>query len=449
MVFLAITPSVLQRHSHSKLTGNTQQTEFTLSEDMIDSFTSSSSHATDDNFRNAFGDFKLRRWPLVRHDQLQAWDASDELILQHLSDNYRSRLQKLESSAQRILLVNDAFGALSTSLSHYNICNWSDSKISHTAAQYNSQQPYNISRYSGVTNQENRLSLLSSTSIPNHDYSIVLIKIPKTSALLKQQLLTIKSLIKDDCVIIGAGMTKNIHNSTLKLFTDILGTTTSSLAKKKARLIFSQFDALNKDNKPVQLETYSYYSEELEGELISYANGFSKSNLDLGTRVMLTAIKNNYALKAKRLLDLACGNGVLGIYAAQTLTSKGKEKVSIDFIDESYMAVAASQTNFNQLMINKQQCQANFIVGDGLSHSETKYDWIICNPPFHRGNTIETKTAKRLFLDSYNHLATNGELWIVANRHLKYQVFLNKIFSNQRVVFSNHRFTVITAKKLS
>ena len=89
--------------------------------------------------------------------------------------------------------------------------------------------------------------------------ALLLIKIPKTSALLKQQLLSIKTLIKDDCVIIGAGMTKHIHNSTLKLFSDILGTTKSSLAKKKARLIFSQIDTPNNGVKPFQLEPYSYY----------------------------------------------------------------------------------------------------------------------------------------------------------------------------------------------
>lgn len=449
MAYLVITPSVLQRHSPSKLAANSKQTEFTLSDAMNDSTPPSSAQATADIFHNAFGDFKLRRWPLVRYDQLQAWDASDELILQHLSENYRPRLQQLESSEQRILLVNDAFGALSTSLSQYGICNWSDSRISHMAAKHNTNQSYNNSRLPNLTKQQNDLSLFSSTSIPNRDYSFVLIKIPKTSALLRQQLLTIKSLINDDSIIIAAGMTKHIHNSTLKLFADILGTTTSSLAKKKARLVFSQIDAPNKDNKTVKLETYRYYCKELEGELSSYANGFSKNNIDLGARVMLTAIKKNHPPTAKQLLDLACGNGVLGIFAAQVMISKNKEKISMDFIDESYMAVAASQANFAQLISSKKQCQANFIVEDGLSHSGKKYDWIICNPPFHRGNAIETETAKRLFRDSYRHLEHNGELWIVGNRHLKYHQVLQKIFSNHRLIFSDHRFSVIAAKKVN
>ena len=449
MAFLAIMPSVLQRHLPSKLTANTNQTEFTLSDAMNESIPHSSAQATGEIFRNAFGDFKLWRWPLVRRDKLQAWDASDELVLQHLSDNYKTRLQQLASSAQRILIVNDAFGALSTCLYHYGVCNWGDSKISHMAAQNNINQSHNISRHASLTNQTKTLSLLSSTSIPDGDYGIALIKIPKTSALLKQQLLSIKTLIKDDCVIIGAGMTKHIHNSTLKLFSDILGTTKSSLAKKKARLIFSQIDTPNNGVKPVQLEPYSYYCTEVEGTLTSYANGFSKNNLDPGARAMLTAIKNNHLPKATRLLDLACGNGVLGIYATQTLIGNGKEEVSIDFIDESYMAVAASQTNFSQLISRRYPCKANFIVEDSLSQTEKRYDWIICNPPFHRGNAIETETAKRLFRDSHRHLENNGELWIVGNHHLKYHQALEKIFSNYRLIFSDHRFSVIAAKKIN
>ena len=58
MVFLAIMPSVLQRHLPSKLTANTNQTEFTLSDAMNESIPHSSAQATSEIFRNAFGDFK-------------------------------------------------------------------------------------------------------------------------------------------------------------------------------------------------------------------------------------------------------------------------------------------------------------------------------------------------------------------------------------------------------
>ena len=87
MAFLVIMPSVLQRHSLSKLAANSKQMEFTLSDAMKESIRPSSTQSTQSTqstgeiFRNAFGDFKLRRWPLVRHDKLQAWDTSDELIL--------------------------------------------------------------------------------------------------------------------------------------------------------------------------------------------------------------------------------------------------------------------------------------------------------------------------------------------------------------------------------
>ncbi|MSE19572.1 23S rRNA (guanine(1835)-N(2))-methyltransferase, partial [Pantoea agglomerans] len=58
---------------------------------------------------------------------------------------------------------------------------------------------------------------------------------------LEHQLRAIREVVTPDTVILAAARAKEIHNSTLQLFEQIIGETKTSLAWKKARLIYSQF----------------------------------------------------------------------------------------------------------------------------------------------------------------------------------------------------------------
>ena len=70
----------------------------------------------------------------------------------------------------------------------------------------------------------------------------VLIRIPKTLALLEFQLLRLREVLEPGTKIIATGMVRDIHTSTLKLFERYIGPTRTSLARKKARLVFSEYD---------------------------------------------------------------------------------------------------------------------------------------------------------------------------------------------------------------
>ncbi|MBT3775973.1 MAG: hypothetical protein HOD00_07235, partial [Gemmatimonadales bacterium] len=57
------------------------------------------------------GDFDLIRYPPTRDPNLRAWDAADELLLSHLDEVMRER------PIAKVLIVNDAFGAISAAVS--------------------------------------------------------------------------------------------------------------------------------------------------------------------------------------------------------------------------------------------------------------------------------------------------------------------------------------------
>jgi len=372
-------------------------------------------------FSNALGKFQLQRFPLQKRQTLRAWDAADAYLL-----DYLEQIKALKADS-KLLIINDQFGALTTSLSQYALQAWTDSYIAELATKHNLT----------INGIKSAPQTIPSTETPTGIFSIVLIKIPKTNALLEHQLITLKSQINQDSLIIAAAMTRHIHCSTLKLFETILGPTKTSLAKKKARLIFAQYE--NKKHQINSPYPKDYHVKSLGIHLSNHANVFSKDKLDHGTLLMLEQFKQ--LPTAQHIVDLGCGNGVLGIIA-----QRYQPKSQISFLDESYMAVASAKINYEK--IYKTPHNSQFLVSDCLSQlSNDKIDLILCNPPFHQQYALGDQIAWRMFTQSFKRLQQGGQLLIVGNRHLQYAAKLKKIFGNSKIIAANKKFQVISATK--
>lgn len=88
-----------------------------------------------------------------------------------------------------------------------------------------------------------------------------------------------------------------------------------------------------------RLYELGYQLDDVELEMINHAGVYSREKLDLGSRLFLEnlPVSDSY----KTIVDLGCGNGVLGLMAAIKNPS-----AKIIFTDESYMAVESSIDNF-------------------------------------------------------------------------------------------------------
>ena len=162
--------------------------------------------------------FTLERFPPnAEEEALQAWEAADEYLLQQVND-----VDGLT------LIFNDSFGALGCALAERNPVSINDSYVSELATRYNL-------RMNGIDEESVRFQdpLSELPAAP----ALVLIKVPKQLALLEQQLRALRAVVTPETRIIAAAKARDVHNSTLALFEKILGTTTTSLAWKKARLI--------------------------------------------------------------------------------------------------------------------------------------------------------------------------------------------------------------------
>ena len=375
-----------------------------------------------ESFNSAFSEYLLTRIPLIPNDTLRAWDAADELLLNQLQE------QNLPTANSKILLINDNFGALACALQSHTLQSWSDSYIAHLALQHN----FKLNNFDA----DSLPQAIPSTATPQGDIDIVLIKVPKTLALLEEQLIQLRPLIRPDSIIIAGAMVKHLPGSAIQLFEDMLGPTHTSLARKKARLIFSQLDT----DKVVAPTAYphSYFEEDIQLQLSNHANVFSKDKLDIGARFMLQQF--NQLPPATKVVDLGCGNGVLGILAQRQLP-----EAEIHFVDESYMAIASAQENYR---CEHPNTQAFFHTSDSLNQAQIESpDLIICNPPFHQQHTVGDQVAWTMLHQGYAALNTGGSFWLVGNRHLGYHVKMKKLFGNCTSVAGDKKFVVLSSIK--
>ncbi len=364
--------------------------------------------------------FQLARFPINQKNRsLQAWDAADEYIANHCLEN--------NISAKHVLIINDAFGALSCFFGDSQQTFLSDSYISTQATQYNREQ--------NQIENDNIQYISALDDIPA-DIDLVIIKIPKNSGYLTHLLAKLSSSLKTNTPLIGSGKVKEIHSSTLNQFERFMGQTTTSLAVKKARLIFTK-----QINKPQQSKyPTSWPLEKTDYTIYNHANVFSRDSLDIGARFFINYLPQT--TKAKRIVDLGCGNGVIGL-----LTLAKCPQAQVTFVDESAMAVASAKYNVEKNLPEMLE-NSTFVQNDCLSNFKpNSQDFVLCNPPFHQQQAVTDHIAWQMFVDAHKVLREGGEIRIVGNRHLDYHEKLKRLFGGYKLLGSNKKFVVLSAKK--
>ncbi|MER6493660.1 MULTISPECIES: methyltransferase [Streptomyces] len=374
-----------------------------------------------------WGELALTRFPEDPRDRLRAWDASDEYLLRHLA------AERVALSGT-VVVVGDRWGALVTALAAHRPVQITDSFLGQEATRAN------LAR-AGV--EPGTVRLLTTQDPPPDRIDVLLVRVPKSLALLEDQLLRLAPALHADTVVVGTGMVKEIHTSTLQLFERILGPTRTSLAEKKARLIYcTPQPSLER---PANPWPYGYALPDGVGAVsgravVNHAGVFCADRLDIGTRFFLQHLPAGRG--AQRIVDLGCGNGVVG-----TAVALGNPEAEVLFVDESFQAVASAEGTYKA---NGAPGRAEFRVGDGLAGvPDGSVDVVLNNPPFHSHQATTDATAWRMFAGARRALRPGGELWVVGNRHLGYHVKLRKLFGNSQLVAGDPKFVVLKAVKKS
>src|SRR5690554_2949877 len=368
----------------------------------------------------AYAQLDLKRYPEQHNSPLQAFDAADEYLLKHLSELSLS-------GHSRCLILNDNFGALAISLAeHMQVHSSGDSFLAHQALRNNldhNQRPADA------------VQILQSEQAFQGPYDCVLIRVPKTLALLEEQLIRLQSHISDRTIIVAAGMIKHLPRSAGDLLERYIGPVQASLAGEKARLLFVTAAEKFQASSPYPSE---YQLEKPQLILRNHAGVFCREALDIGTRFFLPHLPAD--LGNAQVADLGCGNGVLGIVCALN-----NPQAQLRMIDESYMAVQSAQENWQRALAER---PITVYAGDGLGAEQPEtLDIVLCNPPFHQQQVVGDFLARRMFQQSHRTLKKDGQLWIVGNRHLGYHVTLKRMFRDVQQIAANAKFVIFKATK--
>lgn len=365
----------------------------------------------------------LRYPPKQQHESLQAWDAADEYIIEHLHAEENELPRPLNEC--NILLLNDNFGALACALPTSKVSSYSDSKVATKGFLHNWQ--LNFKDRSAPT-------LLHCLDQVSDTFDLAIMKLPKSNDFLVELLIHLRNIMPNNALLITAGKANQISKNTLGLFEKHLGKTKTSLAKKKSRLIFTRVDnTLSSQSKFPK----TWAVDDTEIQIVNHANTFANSQLDIGARLMLQHLPT---VTNRNVVDLGCGNGVLG---AHLLNQTPRH---LHFIDESYMALQSAQAtvaNLNDVSSGVSYHHSNCLEDANLSN----ISHVVCNPPFHQQNTITDHIAWQMFVDSYHCLEKGGELRVVGNRHLDYHQKMKRLFGGYQIVASNKKFVVISSSK--
>lgn len=383
-------------------------------------------------FSTPWGDLDLTRYPVEPREQLRAWDAADDYLLQHLH-------RTAPAPAGPTVVLGDRWGALATALAEREPVQVSDSFLGQQATLANLRRIGAEDRVRLLSTQESRQAWGAGAGAGAVErIGLLLVRVPKSLALLEDQLHALAPAVHHDTVVVGTGMVTEIHTSTLALFERILGPTVTSLAVRKARLIFCTPDpGLPRTPGPWPLR---YALPEgigpMSGRTVtSHAGVFCADRLDLGTRLLLSHLPRRQG--PDRVIDLGCGNGVVGTAAALA-----NPACDVLFTDESHQAVASAEATFRDNA--DPATAAQFLVADAAAGVPAgSADLVLNNPPFHSHRATSDSSARRMFATARAALRPGGELWVVGNRHLGYHVRLRRLFGNCEVVASDPRFVVL------
>lgn len=156
----------------------------------------------------------------------------------------------------------------------------------------------------------------------------------------------------------------------------------------------------NNENLKSEFRKINYSYKDSSFTFTSDLGVFSKNKVDYGSKVLVETILNmNFT--NKRILDVGCGYGFIGIVLSKITNSY------VDMIDINKRAVHLSLMNIENNKVN-----AGAFISDAYENIKETYDYIVTNPPIRAGK----QKVLEVLLNAKEHLNKNGILYYVIRK---------------------------------
>lgn len=370
----------------------------------------------------ADGELTLSR-PGTDDPTLRAWDAADELLLEGCLNAANGVTEP------RVLIVDDQYGALSLGLSGLSPVIVVDSATLFAALDENASLNPSLNASGQVYSWINP---------PEGPFDLVVMRIPRQADYLAWLLRWLNGVMAGSGVLLAGGMIKHLPARSVDIFAKTVNTEKVLPARKKARVIRCRKGSELPGDWPGTWKGYLLTGQS-DHKVEALPTVFAREKLDIGTRLLLPrvaeAVRN--AEPGARVLDLACGNGVLGMTALAE-----RQDLQVCFNDVSSQAVLSASHNVERAF---PEAEVAFVHADGIEPGQGRFDLILLNPPFHEGGVVGDHIALRLFGQAARHLSPGGRLLMVGNRHLGYHRSLRRYFSSIHQLDASPKFVVFRA----
>ncbi len=163
---------------------------------------------------------------------------------------------------------------------------------------------------------------------------------------------------------------------------------------------------------------------------------FSKNNIDYGSRLLIETYLKENDINEKRVLDVGCGYGFLGIMVSRVTDSY------VEMIDINKRAVHLTNMNIKRY----KDFKGKTYVSNVYENVEGKYDIIITNPPIRIGK----EKLLEILIGAFDHLEDNGLLYYVIRKDqgaLSIKKILEENSINVEIINRNKGYFIYRAKK--
>ncbi len=372
----------------------------------------------------------LRRHPDVEAPNLQAWDATDRLLLE-------AAPARMEPDT-RLTVIGDRYGALTLgalgTLGVRRVRVHEDLITGERALRNNAAELGFEAAAHGAVDATGFEQLPLGERLLS-GAALVLLQLPRTLAELEEIAAAVARYAAPDVVLLAGGRIKHMSLAMNAVLERHFETVQPQLARQKSRIILASGAR--------QPETHEWSPAverlaELDLDVAAHGAVFAGAKLDIGTRYLLTFMPE--MPQAGHAIDLGCGTGILAaMYARQNPAS------TVTATDRSAAAVASARATARA---NGLEDRITALQDDAMSTLPAgSAELVLLNPPFHLGASVHAGAGIKLFEAAARVLAPGGELWTVFNRHLQYLPALERLVGPTTVKGGNPKFTVAVSTR--
>jgi 16S rRNA (guanine1207-N2)-methyltransferase len=339
-----------------------------------------------------------------------------------------------------ILLLGSSQGALAVHLAR-------QLKHGDLVIQDHNFTALEMTRLTLEANSVSSFNVLQEVELPSeleHAFSKVIIQIPKGRLIIRRWLIQAYRALKTGGKVFIAGANAAGIQSTIKDAQALFGNGHILGYKKGNRVaeVIKDTQAgspewtLLPGIAPGTWVSFEFCINDHTFSVRSLPGVFSYDRLDAGTEMLL---KTTHITPGDEILDVGCGNGIIGTYAATMGAG------IVHMVDNNLLAIASARET---LAVNHVR-NAKIFTGDLLEPVGSQmYNLVLSNPPFHAGFEVNYQISQAMIRQSNQSLHPGGRLIIVANRFIRYMDLIKDIFGNVSILQESGKYHVLSGLKL-